>query len=72
MKNIKRLGKMGLILLGIVCMGFSFSGCPDPITTSILWSLTFIHFINTILVGCCLYACYKIYRYLKNKNKKDD
>ena len=49
MKNIRRLGKIALILLGVVCLGFSISGCSGP-STVMLYIILQLVIINTILL----------------------
>ena len=57
MKSIKRFGKTGLILLGIVWLGFSFSGCG--ISSILLQYVLIFTLVNTLLLigclGCLIY-----------------
>jgi hypothetical protein len=48
MKNIKRCGKTGLILLGIVWLGFSFSGCGH--SSVLLQIVLVLAMVNTLLL----------------------
>ena len=66
MKNIKRLGKTGLILLGIVWLGLSFSGC-GPSNTLLLIIMIFT-VINTTILTVSLIA-FLVWYFTKNKNK---
>ena len=50
MINIRRFGKTGLILLGIVGLGFSFNGC-GPSNALLLTILIFTVVNTVILVG---------------------
>ena len=60
MKNIRHLGKTGLILLGIVWLGFSFSGCG--LSSVILQWILLFTFLNTlILAGCLVCLIYHVF-----------
>ncbi len=60
MKNIKRCGKTGLILLGIVWLGFSFSGCG--LSSVILQYVLLLTLVNTLLlVGCLVCLIYHVF-----------
>ena len=48
MKNIKRFGKTGLTLLGIVWLGFSFSGCGP--SNTLLLIVLILSMVNTLLL----------------------
>ena len=48
MRNIRRLGKTGLILLGIVWLGFSFSGCGH--SSVLLQIVLLLAMVNTTLL----------------------
>ena len=65
MKNIRRLAKTGLILIGIVWLGFSFSGC-GPSNALLLIVLIFTVVNTTILVGSLI--GFFIWYLMKNKN----
>ena len=50
MKNIQRLFKVVVILLGIICMGISFSGCIDVSKTMSDFIIIQLLILNTILL----------------------
>ena len=60
MQNSKRLGKTGLILLGIVWLGFTFSGCG--LSSVILQYVLLLTLVNTLLlVGCLICLIYYVF-----------
>ena len=62
MENVRRLGKTGLILLGIVWLGFSFSGCG--LSSVILQYVLLLTLVNTLLLVGCL-GCLIYHVFLK-------
>ena len=48
MQNSKRFGKTGLILLGIVWLGLSFSGCGP--SNTLLLIVLILSMVNTLLL----------------------
>lgn len=57
MNNIKYLGKVVLIFLGVVWLGCAFSGCSH--NTPLLFSILILLCVNTALLIFCLYLLIK-------------
>lgn len=51
MNNIKCLGKVVLIILSVVWVGCSFSGCSH--NTPLLFAMLILLCINTVLLAAC-------------------
>ena len=60
MENIQRLFKVVVILLGIICMGISFSGCIDFPKTLSDFIIIQLQFVNTLLlIGVLAYLIWR-------------
>ena len=60
MKILKRVGKIALILLGVVCLGFSFCGCFDVSKTISDFIIIQLLFVNTLLlIGVLVYLIWR-------------
>ena len=70
MKNIKRFGKIGLILLSIVWLGLSFSGCGLS-SVMLQWILLFT-FLNTLILAGCLVCLIILILIIKNKKNTEN
>ena len=61
MRVIRRIDKIVLILLGIVCLGFSFSGCIDVSKSISDFIIIQLLILNTILlIGGFAYLSWKL------------
>ncbi len=59
MKNIKRLGKIALNLLGIVCVCLTFSGCPGADTLLFSIILQFLILNTILLIAAIVYLIWR-------------
>ena len=60
MRVLRRLDKIVLILIGIVCLGISFSGCIDVSKSISDFIIIQLLFLNTILlIGVLVYLIWR-------------